>query len=478
VLLSVLLSLVVAASVGAGAPSIEITYVPAYGTSENLRGRVRGVDLAAYHVAVHLFLEGVGWYVKPTLDAPCTTISPSGDFEVDVTTGGYDALAHRYAVFLLPVGDACPAVSGEAFLPASLLSWPSDFVERTPYALRFSGHTWVRRNSPYPGGPSDNCFSPENAAVDEQGRLHLRLTFARCADEDRPVGGEVSLARSLGYGEYRIHTTGRVDALHLEAVLGMFTWDPDGEPWHREMDTELSRWGEPAGPNAQFVIQPFSVAGNRERFTIVLAEDESDLTFLLHWTPGRAAFAAYRGHHLGTPPPGELVHQKEFTSGVPVPGAERFRLNLWRYCAAACGAIEPQEVVVAYFGHTAEPFDFYSLSPCRLVDTRGEPGRSGGPPVAANADRTFRVVGTCGIPSTARAVSLNVTVVDPTAAGHLRLYPAGDPLPSASTINYSPGQTRANNAIVGVGDHGEIAAYGGRGAGTVHLVLDVNGYFE
>jgi hypothetical protein len=73
---------------------------------------------------------------------------------------------------------------------------------------------------------------------------------------------------------------------------------------------------------------------------------------------------------------------------------------------------------------------------------------------------------------------VNVTVAAPSAAGHLRLYPAGTPPPSSSVINYSRGRTRANNAIVGLDELGKLAVYCAQAAGTAHLVLDVTGYFR
>jgi hypothetical protein len=51
-----------------------------------------------------------------------------------------------------------------------------------------------------------------------------------------------------------------------------------------------------------------------------------------------------------------------------------------------------------------------------------------------------------------------------------------DARPQASSINYVAGQTRANNAIVGVSTEGALAAF--CSAGTIHFILDVNGYFE
>ena len=90
---------------------------------------------------------------------------------------------------------------------------------------------------------------------------------------------------------------------------------------------------------------------------------------------------------------------------------------------------------------------FYAIPPCRLLDTRGPVGPTGGPALAAGASRTFTLAGLCAIPSTARALALNVTVTQPTAAGHLTLHAAGGAVPTASTLNYLAGSVRANNAI-------------------------------
>ena len=78
-----------------------ITYVPTYGGTNNLGGLVANVNPAAYHVATYLFLEGVGGWTKPYVASPCTTINADRTFTVDVTTGGCDAYANRYAVYLL-----------------------------------------------------------------------------------------------------------------------------------------------------------------------------------------------------------------------------------------------------------------------------------------------------------------------------------------------------------------------------------------
>lgn len=81
------------------------------------------------------------------------------------------------------------------------------------------------------------------------------------------------------------------------------------------------------------------------------------------------------------------------------------------------------------------------------------------------------------MPANAKAVSLNLTATEPGQNGHLRIIPAGLPLPLVSTLNFQAGQTRANNAVVPLAGGG-VDLFGGLSAGTVHVILDVNGYFD
>jgi hypothetical protein len=124
------------------------------------------------------------------------------------------------------------------------------------------------------------------------------------------------------------------------------------------------------------------------------------------------------------------------------------------------------------------PASFYTVDPCRLLDTRGASGPWGGPPLSAGATRTFVLANRCGIPATARAVSANLTVTSPTAAGHLRLFPSGAAVPETSALNYAAGQTRANNAVVPLGAGGAVDVRCVQPSGTVQLILDVNGWYE
>ena len=122
--------------------------------------------------------------------------------------------------------------------------------------------------------------------------------------------------------------------------------------------------------------------------------------------------------------------------------------------------------------------DFHTLTPCRIADTREAAGPRGGPALAAGSTRNFPVGGICGLPGTAKAVAVNVTVVNATSVGYLTVYPVGSSLPGASTINFRSGVVRANNAILTLGVSGQVSVFNGMASGSTDFVLDVSGWFE
>lgn len=124
--------------------------------------------------------------------------------------------------------------------------------------------------------------------------------------------------------------------------------------------------------------------------------------------------------------------------------------------------------------------DFHTLLPCRLVDTRGASGVTGAPALQPGFSRELVLTGTaCGVPATAKALSLNVTVIGGTASGNVRLYPGRSPLTKTSTLNFAAGVTQANNSIMALAADGSgtLNVFLGSSA-TAHLIVDVNGYFQ
>jgi uncharacterized protein (DUF1800 family) len=153
----------------------------------------------------------------------------------------------------------------------------------------------------------------------------------------------------------------------------------------------------------------------------------------------------------------------------------------WRRCrpsaATLGGAVLLAMAVAGGRPLAGQATSFYTVPPCRLIDTRGAAGPLGGPALSAAATRLFDVAGHCGVSTRAIAVAANVIVVQPSAAGYLAFGTAGGVPPTTSTINFAGGGVRCNNAMLQIGPAGTVAAIPVLAAGTLHLVVDVFGYF-
>jgi hypothetical protein len=137
------------------------------------------------------------------------------------------------------------------------------------------------------------------------------------------------------------------------------------------------------------------------------------------------------------------------------------------------------------------PFQYFSLTPCRAVDTRNTSQSVGGygPGLTSGQMKPFKIQGNCLVPVGAAAVTINVTVVKPStqtilSQGNLGLFPTGVTPPTVSTINFPKGTIAlANGAIVPLADQSvfpqdlTVKAFLLTG-GKVDVVLDVTGYFE
>jgi len=133
-------------------------------------------------------------------------------------------------------------------------------------------------------------------------------------------------------------------------------------------------------------------------------------------------------------------------------------------------------VILDIDGYFATPtqgsLQFYTLTPCRIVDTRNGDGGA----LQAGVERDYTIAGQCGIPSDAAAYSFNVTVL-PARGGldYLTVWPKGESRPTVSTLNDNTGTVVANAAIVPAGTENATAFYAH--SNDTNLLLDVDGYF-
>ncbi len=148
--------------------------------------------------------------------------------------------------------------------------------------------------------------------------------------------------------------------------------------------------------------------------------------------------------------------------------------------AGTSGAIsifvtDDTDVIIDINGYFAPPGSpaaqsLYTVTPCRVADTRG------GASLAGGGSRSFSIpTSPCsGIPNTAQAYSLNVTVVPNGALSYLTAWPTGQTQPVVSTLNSPAGKIVANAAIVPAGSNGAINVFV---TNPTDLILDINAYF-
>jgi hypothetical protein len=137
------------------------------------------------------------------------------------------------------------------------------------------------------------------------------------------------------------------------------------------------------------------------------------------------------------------------------------------------------DVIVDINGYFAPPgtggLNYYTVGPCRAVDTRNASGPLGGPIMNGDTTRTYTLpASACGLPPDAGAYSLNVTAVPPGFLGYLTVWPTGQAQPNVSTLNDPKGIAKANGALVPAGTSGSVDVYV---LNSTHLIVDVNGYF-
>ena len=181
------------------------------------------------------------------------------------------------------------------------------------------------------------------------------------------------------------------------------------------------------------------------------------------------------------------------TNGTPISGCTAVSLSsAMAQCMTTALPTGTDNLVAAYSGDstyqgssgmvtqfvnpTPNPLQLFTVTPCRLVDTRGPQGPFGGPAMLGNSSRSFPLPQNtnCNIPGSAVAYSLNVTVAPHRPLGYLTIWPTGEGQPVVSTMNSPDGRVKANAAIVPAGTSGAVSVYV---TDTTDVIIDIDGYF-
>jgi hypothetical protein len=314
-------------------PSISFTRLPpsSHGSGDivfPIAGRVTG---ARPEQSIVLFARAGQWWVQPSAAQPYTKIAKDTTWKADTHPGNaYAALLVDPGYMPPPTANSLPEPGGA--IRAIAIADGKSLAHPEAKLLQFSGYDWAVRQTPPGRGP---LYDADNVSVDRVGALHLQIA----KKGEAWVGAQVELTRSLGHGSYRF-VVRDVAGFEPAVVFALATVDETG-PNH-EIDIEISRWGESSGKNAQYTIQPYYIPANVVRFLA----PSGRLTYSFAWQPGRVAFTT-TGSDAGRE--GRVVAAHTFTSGIPSPGSEVVRLNLYAFYNERNPLQRDVEVVIEKF---------------------------------------------------------------------------------------------------------------------------------
>ena len=399
-----------------------------------------------------------------------------------VNTAAAYAAASAYPdwdAILVLLNDATYGGSGGAIAVTSTHTAAVD-IARHEYGHSFTrlGDEYETPNPGYPGCSDISGPACQPNVTDQTSRPLIKWAPWISASTPIPtpegipayanVAGLFQGARYQSAGMYRHRDT--------ECLMN-FLGKPFGEVCRQEYVLRLYRggWGDPF--NGIELVEPASELPPEGSYSVLTGA--SFAATLLGPSGGPPLSVTWKIN--GAPVPGATG--SSFTFLPPAPGSYQVTLEVRDATSLVHPAMAGSLLQTSrswWITNTPSPAsDFYTLAPCRVLDTRNAVGPYGGPALAAGATRSFVLTGRCGIPADARAVSANLTVAQATHSGYLATYAGGSPPPLTSSIAFAPGETRSNNVVLSLALDGSGTLVVRSGSpGAVHVVLDVNGFFR
>ena len=292
-------------------PVIQFTRVPPGSEGgpdklDTVEGKVHGAK-AGQRIVIYAKAQGI-WWVQPLGKKPFTAIANDSSWKTPTHLGT------QYAAILVDPGyqpiatiAALPAEGGAIAAVASVsVGAPFAAVNQK---LTFSGYEWSIRRIASDRNGAVSYYDPANAWTDSAGRLHLKIA----RQGDHWTCSQVTSSSHLGYGTY-LFSVGDTSRFEPAITLTMMTHDDLSAEHHREMEIELSRWGNPNSKGGDYVIQPYSLPENK----VIFESAAGKMTHSLRWEPGMATFQTVRDSSEAR---GQVVARNVFNSGIPTPGA-------------------------------------------------------------------------------------------------------------------------------------------------------------
>ena len=129
---------------------------------------------------------------------------------------------------------------------------------------------------------------------------------------------------------------------------------------------------------------------------------------------------------------------------------------------------------------------YRTVTPGRVYDSR--PAQGGPGPLASGNNITVSVADRINplggavvqnnfVPAGARAVSLNVTAVNPVGNGFFVVNPGGDSTVGASSLNWTTGENVANGIVCALNGSRQLTIVAGGSGTSANVVVDITGYY-
>ncbi|MFD6974617.1 PKD domain-containing protein [Streptomyces sp. NPDC059979] len=275
-------------------------------------------------------------------------------------------------------------------------------------------------------------------------------------------------------GEYQVKVTVTDTANAIQAANGgaFLTPGSDFTPHTptRLLDTRNGT-GAPAGKVGGLGSTRVKVAGNA---AVPAGVTAVALNVTVTETTESGYVTAWPGAGYDRPGTSNL----NYTAGRSVPNLVIVPVGEDGYVELYNGGPQAVDLIADVTGYftRASAGGYTSMTPARFVDTREGIGAPRSRLAARSAFAT-RIGGLQGVPQGITAVALNVTVTEPGGPGHLTAFSGDGPVPTASNLNFEPGQTVANAVIVPVAADGTIKVFNGSWM-PAHVVVDVVGYYS
>ena len=248
-----------------------------------------------------------------------------------------------------PTATQADAVPGATAANPPVATEPRPTPSRGERIIEFSGYEWtVRDHGSDLSGPVPNLWDASNVWLDENGKLHLRITQAA----DGWHSAEVTMTQPLGFGRYQFQIDAPIDQLDPNVVLGLFNYPteeigPDGT---NEIDIEFAHWGDPVAPIGNFTIWPAQAGIEPSSHTFEFQLNGTYTTQRFIWESQQILFQSLHGHTDNNENEfANFLYQPEDPLSLIGQQPEPVHINLWLFKGRAPTDGNEVEVIIHSF---------------------------------------------------------------------------------------------------------------------------------